>query len=192
MAKDREISQKDFEKLLNWLNSDRELAGIKYEAIRQRLVKVFTLRGCQIAEELADSTIDIVIEKMDSLTESYEGDPALYFYGVGKKVLSRFFKTPQLEVSSDPQFIQEDFEDENTIRKHDCLEKCLEKLTDEQRKLIIAYYQNDKREKINHRKLLASERGMTPDRLRINIHRIKNTIEKCVRQCTEDVNKRFS
>ena len=41
-----------FEQLLDWLNPDREQAGRDYEALRRRLIKLFTCRGCSDPELL--------------------------------------------------------------------------------------------------------------------------------------------
>jgi hypothetical protein len=46
MNKDWELSQEAFDALLDWLDSDREQAALKYETIRRSLIKIFTGRGC--------------------------------------------------------------------------------------------------------------------------------------------------
>ena len=86
MTKTKTINQQDFDKILNRLDSDRELAGRKYESIRQRLIKIFDLRGCLVSEYLADETIDRITQKIDSITNVFDGKPNLYFYAVGKKL----------------------------------------------------------------------------------------------------------
>lgn len=184
MTKNREISQKNFEKLLDWLDTDRESAGQKYESIRSRLIKVFTLRGCQTPDELADNTIDIVIEKIESLAEDYDGDQALYFYGVARKVLSQYIKDSQRETlffSPEPGN-----ENENYLQKLECLDVCLQKLKESDRELILAYYQDTKREKIDRRKHLAKDLGTSPEKLRVRVYRIRNVIERCLRQCVKN------
>ena len=85
-------SPKSFEKLLNWLDSDRDKAGEKYERIRLRLIRIFTCRGCFEAEDLSDQTINVVASRIDWLIENFKGDPALYFYGVAKKIYQEQFK----------------------------------------------------------------------------------------------------
>ena len=50
--------QEMFDRFLFWLDPNREEAAIKYEAIRRKLIKIFTCRGCIDAEDLADVTID--------------------------------------------------------------------------------------------------------------------------------------
>jgi DNA-directed RNA polymerase specialized sigma24 family protein len=85
-------SKETFEKLLRWLDTNRDKAGEKYEKIRTRLIRIFTCRGCGDVEDLADETINVVASKIDWLCENYKGDPALFFYGVAKNIYHEQFK----------------------------------------------------------------------------------------------------
>ncbi len=80
-------SAEDFDSLLSWLDPDRERAGEKYVTIRQQLIKMFTWRRASDPEGLADETITRVTRRVTDIRDSYEGDPSLYFYGVGRKLL---------------------------------------------------------------------------------------------------------
>ena len=64
-----------------------------------------------------------------------------------------------------------------------CLEKCLTQLTDPNRELVLEYYQQEKRAKIDHRAELAKRLGIAANALRIRAHRIRQVLEKCVLQC---------
>src|SRR4051794_16211659 len=86
MNREQNITQESFDRLLEWLDADRERAGYRYEAIRRRLITIFTCRGCREAEALADETINRVTIKLPEIADAYVGDPALYFYGVAQKV----------------------------------------------------------------------------------------------------------
>src|SRR5262245_20706480 len=44
-----EINQEQFEQLLNWLDPYCDKAGLKYESIRKRLIKIFVCNGCDVA-----------------------------------------------------------------------------------------------------------------------------------------------
>src|SRR5687767_5895715 len=95
------VTQQAFDRLLDWLDADRDSAGSKYERIRVRLIKIFTCRGCGEADDLADETINRVTAKLGDIVESYSGDPALYFYGVAQKVhLEYLRKKPPIQESS--------------------------------------------------------------------------------------------
>src|SRR5689334_14540929 len=84
--KDRELTYEVFEALLRWLAPDRDEAGKRYEDIRHRLIRIFACRGCAESDMLADETINRVAQKVGELAATYQGDPALYFYGVANKI----------------------------------------------------------------------------------------------------------
>ncbi len=77
-----DLKQDDFERLLSWLDSDRERAGQLYEKIRWRLIAILASRGCAEAEALADETIDRVSRRVADIEANYVGDKAIYFLGV--------------------------------------------------------------------------------------------------------------
>lgn len=192
MKKEWVLTQDAFDVLLNWLDSDRERAGNTYEAIRLRLIKIFTCRGCADAEDLADETINRVAAKVRDLAPGYEGDPALYFYGVSHRVHQEYSRKLRLRdaelsedvgaVNSSPVVISLADEAEP---EYECLERCLEHLPDENRKIVLEYYQQERRAKIDHRRRLAEELGIAVNALRIRAFRIRRALEECVHTCVE-------
>src|SRR5262245_58122409 len=62
-----DINQEQFDRLIGWLDSDREKAGARYEWIRNRLIKIFVCRGSNIPEELADKTVNRVARKLPEI-----------------------------------------------------------------------------------------------------------------------------
>lgn len=177
----KEIDVVKFEKLLNWLDSDRDLAGQKYESIRRRLIWVLRSRGCLIPEELADEAIDRVINKIETVADGYHGDPALYFYSVSRNLLHEYYRRPQPEELS--EFTPQPETAERESERNDCLAVCLQTLTDAQRQLFIGYHQTDQNNHIKQRKLLALSLNISEGNLRRKICRIKNTLQKCVLNC---------
>src|SRR5690349_311246 len=94
----------NFDALLTWLHPDREEAGRKYEEIRHSLVLIFEWRGFYDAEDLADETITRVLSKVPELAKEYEGDPALYFYAVAKRLAFEVLRQQQAKVEiEDPE-----------------------------------------------------------------------------------------
>ena len=81
------IDQTAFERLLLWLNPDRDLAAQKYEVVRRRLVEIFASRGFPDAGGLADETIDRVCSKVEKVADGWVGDPAYFFLGVARKIM---------------------------------------------------------------------------------------------------------
>jgi DNA-directed RNA polymerase specialized sigma24 family protein len=181
MNKESVLTQESFEALLNWLAPQREEAGKKYEDIRRRLIKIFACRGCSEPEDLADESINRVISKLKEIEETFQGDPALYFYGVANKVHLEYLRRPTTPPMPLPR------EDSESIEKeYACLEKCVQKLTPANRELVLQYYQEEKRAKIEHRKLLADRFGIALNALRIRAHRIRTTLQQCVQSCIQE------
>ena len=81
-----ELTPEAFDRLLLWLNPDRERAGRKYEEIRRKLITILSSRGCTCPEDLTDEAMNRVTRKVPEIIDNYVGDPALYFYGVAHKV----------------------------------------------------------------------------------------------------------
>lgn len=190
MAKGLIISQPGFEKFLSWLDKDREIAGQKYEDIRFRLIKIFQARGCFEAEELADESLDRLIKKSDVLMETYQGDPALYCYGIAQNVFLEFTRKPKTEELSDS--ISQKIDVEELQEDYECLNKCLKKLGLEERYIIRKYYEGEKRAKIELRKELEEELKITNQYLRVRVSRIRKILQKCIQNCmNQGTNKKI-
>lgn len=182
--KTTEITKQNFENLLDWLDPDRERAGRRYEIIRERLVRIFNARGCFIADELADETIDRVVGKVGDLSKTYRGDPALFFYGVAKNVFLEYTRRPKFEELS-PSLKNVEITPDESNGHQECLEKCLEKTALEQRNLILAYYEGRGQERINRRKQLQIELGISSEAVRVKALRIRLVLQNCVLKCMD-------
>jgi hypothetical protein len=178
----RAPTKEAFEKLLNWLDPDREKAGERYELIRVRLIRIFAGRGCHESEDLADETMNVVVSRIDWLIENYQGDPALYFYGVAKNIFHEHYKKkppPPLPPPPDTTIIE---------GKCGCLEECLkQELARADQRLLLLYHAKQKREKIVLRQQLASESGITINALRIRVHHLHARLKLCIEQCLEQL-----
>ena len=95
--KKTEITKDNLESLLNWLDSEEEIAARKYELARRRLIQFFYGRGCNAAEEMADETINRTAAKVETFSATYEGAPAAYFHAVARNVFLEFSKLPKTE-----------------------------------------------------------------------------------------------
>jgi len=183
MKRNREINPEAFEKMLLWLNENRDSAGRKYEAIRLRLIKIFSYRQCSHAEELTDKTIDRVVQKIDAIAKTYEGDPAFYFLKVADHIYRENLRKPiAVELSDDIAQV----EDEEDFRPHyECLKKCLKTLPDEKRMFIVNYYEEEKQAKIKFHKQIAQSLGIKLKKLHSRAFRIRTGLQKCVLECVK-------
>jgi DNA-directed RNA polymerase specialized sigma24 family protein len=175
------FEQAELDGLLDWLDSDRERAGERYEQIRWRLITIFAARNCAVPEELADETIDRVARRVADIAASYTGDKALYFFGVANNVHHEYLKKPAPPESAGAI----DEGDDDRERRHSCLEQCLEKLPADAREMIVRYYSQQKQAKIELHKAMAAEMGVTINTLRLRVLRLKEKLQPCVRRCLE-------
>ena len=181
-----DLNQEAFDELLAWLNPDREHAGRKYEAIRQRLIRIFMHRGCLTAEDLADKTINKVAQKVNELKVYYVGDPALYFCGVARNVYAEYYKTlVELPVITEiiPAPVPDDLEESDL--EHTCLERCLAEMKPRDQELLLEYYRETGGAKIAHHQEMARRLGITVNALRIMVYRLRAGCKTCVQQCVE-------
>lgn len=167
--------------MLAWLDDDREEAACKYETIRNRLIKIFINRGCCDAEDLADETITIVAGRVPDIRGDYVGEKVNYFCGVARKVYLKSTRKREIPTDSLDSLPTPPAERPDAVRE--CLRMCLDGLSSDQRELVLEYYLYEKPERIGHRKLMAKERALTANSLRLRAHHIRGGLEKCVREC---------
>jgi DNA-directed RNA polymerase specialized sigma24 family protein len=175
-----DLSQESFESLLKWLDSDREKAGRRYEDIRGRLIKIFGSRGCYEPDLLADETINRVAKRVADIEKTYEGDPALYFYGVANKIHLEQLRKPKPAPKPPAVPALDDFEQEYV-----CLERCIRQLPADSRDLVLEYYENEQHAKIVHRQRLAERLGIGLNALRIRAHRARLILRQCIIECLQ-------
>lgn len=174
-----ELTKGPFDQLLRWLDADRDNAAAKYERIRLRLIRIFAARGCCEAEDLADQTMNVVVGKIDWLTENYEGDPAPYFYAVAKKIFLEQLKKKPL-----PPLPPTDPDRSELEVQSRCLQKCLkQELNTAEQDLVVRYHEGDGQERIRLRKELAKELGITLNALRIRVFHLLARLRPCVNDC---------
>lgn len=181
--------QISFDKLLALLDADREQAGLKYENLRQRLIKFFEWRNCEMSEELSDVVFDRMLKKIS------EGEQIHHISAYAATVAQYVFKEYLRSNERQNQLIEDSPEvqnirakeiqnnDEFTEFRQNCFDKCLAEFDAENRKFIIAYYNTDEKTLINTRKRLAEEMKSNLNTLRIKACRLKAKLENCTLKC---------
>ena len=180
------LTQKAFDQFLSLLDLDRDRAGEIYETLRRNLIQLFIWRGSRDPEAHADETINRVIRKIDEGEEVR--DLIGYAHGVARRLLLEIFKKQEREqigieelppLTAPPE--QQD-EGENGVR---CLRRCLNRLPEESRQLIVQYYQGEKNAKIENRKRLAGSLCITLNALRYRAFELRQRLEGCIERCME-------
>ena len=144
MKTDWSPTPESLDRLLLWLESDRDKAAQKYEKVRLRLIKFFSCDGCGDADEyLADKTFDRVMKKLDDnqVPEPFIGDKTLYFLGFARNIRLEHLRNLRRDDNHEP-------ENDTNQKEHEswCLEECGRTLDPDENWLAVEYYRFEKAE----------------------------------------------
>jgi len=160
-------------------------------ALRERLAKFFECRNCNSPLDLVDETIDRVARRLSEGETIRATDPAVYFYGVARNVLREYQESRKrqllslddLKLTEHPRIDPVETWDLELERQRldlllDCLGDCLLELPEETCHILLNYYRDDKRARIELRKEMAEQLGITVNALKIRVHRIRANMER--------------
>jgi DNA-directed RNA polymerase specialized sigma24 family protein len=184
---ERELTAQAFIRLLERLGEDEEPAAKKYEDLRRTLIRSFEWRGAPFPEEHADEVFNRLARKLEAGVEirdisdySYEVARLVWLEAL-KKGQNRHEQLDEVEhetVAPDASVEMAEKEDRLT-----CLDDCLDVLPGESRDLIMEYYVDEKRGRIDRRKDLAARLGLRRDALANRAQRLRDKLEQCVTRC---------
>jgi DNA-directed RNA polymerase specialized sigma24 family protein len=178
-----------FERLLEGLHPDRDMAAGEYALLHRRLVSFFAQRDSTSPEDLADKTLDRVADRMEKGEVII--DLTTYCLGVARRI-SMESRTASGKVSFDdlPAIAFDLTPEKDLLReeldkqKLDCLKHCLRELKDKDREFMTRYYSSEG-DRDKSRKALAAELGMSDGAMRVRVSRIRARLSDCVRHCME-------
>jgi DNA-directed RNA polymerase specialized sigma24 family protein len=181
-----------FGRLLEWLDGGVDSHGETYVEMRRRLVSYFDRRNRLSADELADETLTRIGRTLEKDGTIAVRPPARYCYVVAKFVLLEDIRRERLHVSLDEYRgadapntrattpLEADEGRAVEERRLESIDACLQKLKPEQRELIVEYYRDARRQKIERRRDLAKRLGISMNALGIRAARIRGALEACV------------
>ena len=175
----KEVTRERFEGFLDWLSPERDRAGEEYERLRFRLCTFFSQRQCGFADELADETINRVILK--SSEEKIENKIA-YCYGVARNVYRESLRKDRPHLDIDEVTVAAKTPEEPSFSR-ECLDKCLEKLSPDNRNLLLDYFSEAKLAKIQLHRRISEGLQTTQTALRMRVMRTKQKLKVCVQEC---------
>lgn len=184
------LRAEELETLLRQLGPDRDWAGFRYEQLRERLVSVFSYRGCRNPEDLADETMDRVARKLAEEPAMLNGeDPAKLIFGIAWNVARESFRRRRTVALPDdwdaPDLSSASDSDEPHAEQQDCVDHCLAAIPQKHRDLVLRYYAENRRARISTRSMLARGLAISPNALRLKIHRITIGLRTCALRCME-------
>src|SRR5262245_27672516 len=193
MMSDKALTKEEFDRFLAWLHSDRDLAGEKYEVIRRGLTQYFTRQTCHgyfnclHADELTDETINRVASRMDEVTDNHF-EPERRIFAFAKYVRMEHLR------NKEPESLRPVFADKTDDRLQEASEKeirarchgqCLGQLSKKDRYFITEYFNYSGRERIEHRRKLATELEITQDNLAVRALRLRRALHDCLLKCLQ-------
>jgi len=181
------LTAETFEKLLASLDADRDRAAVKYEDLRRTLIRFFEWRRAPFPEDHTDEALNRVARK---LSEGMEiKNIGGYCHQVARLVCLEALssvdnKRDPLESGNERAAATTGVDEavEREIRLT-CLDRCLESLPTEGRTLIVEYYQDESRGRIDRRKALATTLGLNREALANRAQRLRDKLEQCVTSC---------
>ena len=181
------LTASSFQTLLERLDNDREIAAEKYEDLRVRIAQLLKWRGCMEshADDLADQTLDRVAAKL-AAGERVDNIHA-FATAVARFIWlehSRKHKTDAVGDDLPEVAVEPDIPDDPDSRLT-CLRRCVAtKFSDDEKRLVICYYDTDADEKTKSaRKRLAESLGLTMNALKVRACRLRMRLEACINDC---------
>ena len=181
MKKERSPSNEELAKLLRWFHPNSDAAAEGYMRIQTRLIQIFASRGCAAeADELAIEVMNRVAVRIDSVITTYPDAPRCCLAFV-ENVHREHIRDKRKQVNAVPPPASRSAE---VLEIEDqCLKHCLESLERNDGDLFERYFDGEGRARIVARQKLAEELNLTPNALRIQAHRIRKKMRKCMEEC---------
>ena len=182
-------NEQSFRRLLNFLDPDEQKAGVRYERLRERIIRYCERRRCWEPDLVADRTFVRVEELLDRRPPD---DPPIggegFIIEVSKHVLSEWWQQARRD-----QFVPvlDEISDDERGLDWQIYELSKRRLPDSDQTLFDEYHQQvSKGEgKLNDiRAGIAASHGITIGALRVRIHAIKGTLKtycRCCAKCLE-------
>ncbi|MBM3761763.1 MAG: hypothetical protein FJW36_16135 [Acidobacteria bacterium] len=171
------IEKAQLEALLGRLDADAETAALRYEELRQRLIRYFRWERSGEAEDLADEVLNRVARKLAD-GEAIEVVER-YAAGVARMLLRESLtRIQRRDVALKKMVVPEPVDREALAG----LDACLAELQPEQAKLILRYYAGQGSAHIAVRNQMAMELGLELNALRNRALRIRERLEACVQR----------
>lgn len=195
LREERGLTPRAFSRLLEWLDDGIDSEGETYLEMRRRLAVYFDRRDRLSVDDLADETLNRIARTLDKDGAIAMTPPARYCYVVAKFVLLEDIRHDHLHVPIDEPRTADVAARRGVClpepaeglaareRRLECLDRCLQELKAEQRELVVEYYRDAGRQKIERRRDMAMRLGISMNALGIRACRIRNTLESRVEAC---------
>jgi DNA-directed RNA polymerase specialized sigma24 family protein len=193
IVKSWNLTEGSLQGLLAFLDADRARAAVRYEEVRQKLVRFFEWKGCIPGDEFADEAIDRVARRVEAGFDSPPENPYLFFHGVAVNIVrEKWRKNPlapkpldELRPSESPLFQAQPHEPPEPAAecRLACLSECLDRLPPTSREMLREYHLGGSGVHIGRRQSLAERLHLPAGALRLRVFRIRRQLQRCMTEC---------
>ncbi len=183
----RELDRASFDAMLAALDPDRDRAGQEYERLRNRLILFFRLHRAAGADDLADEAFNRLARKI-SQGEAIRGI-ASYLIGIARMLCHEERRRLGAEGALATGLSLLSGGAGGSADLLVAIEGCLKRLPGGEAGLIERYYSAESRARIETRKKMAEEMGISLNALRNRALRVRQEVEDCVRKQLELPNR---
>ena len=175
------LTQNAFDGLLSSFGADRDAAANQYLGVRRDLVRLFEWRGCSTPDEYADETMNRCARKIAQGEQIR--DVKTYSIGVARMLVREMAREHcrrerPLDEALEPCTTScTSYNDREERFK--AFTQSLDELSQDDRFLILNYYEGDKGERIKTRKMLSEMFGIGASTLRMRALRIREKLQLC-------------
>ena len=167
------------EQLLRALDHDRDTAAREYSRLRDRIAGLLRWWGAADSDDLADATLDRVARTLARGKVVPRTSLSSYVQGVARMIFYESARAERRRQVSEQHALLHDHP-AVTDPLLDCLDSCLDRLQPGERDLMLRYYGQGRQHVI--RRELAEELGISSTALRLRAHRLRERLEREVRQ----------
>jgi DNA-directed RNA polymerase specialized sigma24 family protein len=186
---DRDLTAPRFTGLLARLCPDPDQAGLEYERLRRALVKFFDWRNVWPADECADECLDRLARRLTEPAPIV--DVRQFAYGIARHVLFERRRQPGVvPLDRSPELSARPRLEADEDPRQACFDRCLAALAQDQRALLLGYYDEERDRKIANRRRIAAELRLSEGALRSRIQRLRDGLQECIESCLAAVRRR--
>ena len=196
LKKDWQLDSRAFHGLLVYLDEGSNSQGQNYLEMHERLVGFFDRKNCKAPDDLADETLNRVARRLQEEGSIQSDTPAKYCYTVARYIFHEYLRRVEKTAvahteiwrqsnDNNPGHLQTGDEKKNKEQMLHCLDHCAGKLDYLSRRIISQYYAGKERVKIDNRRALAAELGISINALSIRAYRLRDKLETCVTECVK-------
>jgi DNA-directed RNA polymerase specialized sigma24 family protein len=165
-----------FDRLFSLLEPEALSVDEGAQRCRLKLVKFFGWRRCEDPESLANETISRLLKNISEGQQISADHPYSYVYAIAKNVFKEFLREKKRRSTiADVDGMGEIPAPDQVA---DCRRWCLAQLSAAKIEVLASYYLDDV-----DRCEIAERQGLTINALRLQVHRYKRGLRRCLADC---------